>query len=171
VSLVHSDWGRVTLAKSLPVEAFDYCDAAACVNPRPRRWQPGYVAPPGELAGPPLPSFSQLTAWSLEDSGLIAGQVKSHNRRGWSVWSRSRSASRAWPDSRMWRSPSRGRRARFFNRDGPCKRSCCKRRSCGMFDHPRHGGAPRRRDVRDHRRGGQSRPGRGTISWSCGPAP
>jgi hypothetical protein len=71
VSLVHADRGRVTLARSLPVEAFDYCDAAGCVHPRPSPWQPGYVAPPAELAGPPLPSYSRLTAWSLEDSGFF----------------------------------------------------------------------------------------------------
>jgi hypothetical protein len=41
------------------------------VHPRPRPWQPGYVAPPAELAGAPLPSFSRLTAWSLEDSGFF----------------------------------------------------------------------------------------------------
>src|SRR5215472_3058293 len=70
VSLVHAERGRVTLARSLPVEAFDYCDAAGCVHPRPQPWQPGYVAPPAELSGPPLPSFSRLTAWSLEDSGF-----------------------------------------------------------------------------------------------------
>jgi len=70
VSLVHADRGRVTLATSLPVEAFDYCDADGCVHPRPERWQPGYVAPPAELAGFPLPSYSRLTAWSLEDSGF-----------------------------------------------------------------------------------------------------
>jgi len=70
VSLVHAERGHVTLAKSLPVEAFDYCDADGCVHPRPRPWQPGYVAPPAELAGPPLPIYSQLTAWSLEDSGF-----------------------------------------------------------------------------------------------------
>lgn len=70
VSLVHADRGRVTLAQSLPVEAFDYCNADGCVHPRPFPGQPGYVAPPAELAGPPLPIFSQLTAWSLEDSGF-----------------------------------------------------------------------------------------------------
>lgn len=70
VSLVHADRGRVTLAKSLPVESFDYCDAAGCVHPRPQPWQPGYVAPPAELTGPPLPPFSRVTAWSLEDSGF-----------------------------------------------------------------------------------------------------
>jgi hypothetical protein len=70
VSLVHADRGRVTLTKSLPVEAFDYCDAAGCTRPRPLPWQPGYVAPPAELSGYPLPSFSRLTAWSLEDSGF-----------------------------------------------------------------------------------------------------
>jgi Protein of unknown function (DUF4012) len=70
VSLVHADRGRVTLDRSLPVEAFDLCDAAACVHPRPRPWQPGYVAPPAELAGPPLPEQSRLPAWSLEDSGF-----------------------------------------------------------------------------------------------------
>jgi hypothetical protein len=70
VSLVHADRGRVTLAKSLPVEAFDYCDAAGCTHPRPLPWQAGYVAPPAELTGYPLPSYSRLTAWSLEDSGF-----------------------------------------------------------------------------------------------------
>jgi hypothetical protein len=70
VSLVHADRGRVTLARSLPVEAFDYCDALGCVHPRPQPRQPGYVAPPAELTGAPLPSFSRLTAWSLEDSGF-----------------------------------------------------------------------------------------------------
>jgi hypothetical protein len=70
VSLVHADRGHVTVAKSLPVEAFDYCDAQGCVHPRPHPWQPGYVAPPAELTGPPLPTFSRLTAWSLEDSGF-----------------------------------------------------------------------------------------------------
>jgi hypothetical protein len=70
VSLVHADRGHVTVAKSLPVEAFDYCDADGCVHPRPHPWQPGYVAPPAELTGPPLPIFSRLTAWSLEDSGF-----------------------------------------------------------------------------------------------------
>ena len=70
VSLVHADRGRVTLAKSLPVEAFDYCDADGCVHPRPFPWQPGYVAPPAELTGFPLPPYSRLTAWSLEDSGF-----------------------------------------------------------------------------------------------------
>lgn len=70
VSLVHADRGRITLAKSLPVEAFDYCDAVGCVHPRPQPWQAGYVAPPAELAGPPLPAYSRLTAWSLEDSGF-----------------------------------------------------------------------------------------------------
>ena len=70
VSLVHADRGRVTLTTSLPVEAFDYCDAAGCLHPRPEPWQPGYVAPPAELAGFPLPSYSRLTAWSLEDSGF-----------------------------------------------------------------------------------------------------
>ena len=71
VSLVHAESGRVTLAASLPVEAFDYCDAQGCVHPRPRPWQPGYVAPPAELAGAPLPPWSRLTAWSLEDSGFF----------------------------------------------------------------------------------------------------
>jgi Protein of unknown function (DUF4012) len=71
VSLVHAELGRVTLAASLPVEAFDYCDADACVHPRPQPWQPGYVAPPAELTGPPLPPWSRLTAWSLEDSGFF----------------------------------------------------------------------------------------------------
>jgi hypothetical protein len=70
VSLVRADAGHVKLDKSLPVEAFDYCDAAACVRRRPQPWQPGYVAPPPELAGPPLPPQSRLTAWSLEDSGF-----------------------------------------------------------------------------------------------------
>jgi len=70
VSLVHADRGRVALTRSLPVESFDYCDAAACVHPRPRPGQPGYVAPPAELTGPPLPTFSRVTAWSLEDSGF-----------------------------------------------------------------------------------------------------
>lgn len=70
VSLVHADHGRVSLARSLPVEAFDYCDAAGCAHPRPQPWQPGYVAPPAELAGPPLPFISRLSAWSLEDSGF-----------------------------------------------------------------------------------------------------
>jgi Protein of unknown function (DUF4012) len=70
VSLVHADRGRVTLTRSLPVEAFDYCDANACVHPRPKPWQPGYVAPPAELTGAPLPTFSRVTAWSLEDSGF-----------------------------------------------------------------------------------------------------
>jgi len=70
VSLVHADRGHVMVAKSLPVEAFDYCDAQGCVHPRPRPGQPGYVAPPAELTGAPLPSFSRLTAWSLEDSGF-----------------------------------------------------------------------------------------------------
>jgi hypothetical protein len=70
VSLVHADRGHVTVAKSLPVEAFDFCDANGCVHPRPYPWQPGYVAPPAELTGPPLPTFSRLTAWSLEDSGF-----------------------------------------------------------------------------------------------------
>jgi hypothetical protein len=70
VSLVHADRGHVEVAKSLPVEAFDYCDAQGCVHPRPHPWQPGYVAPPAELTGFPLPSFSRLTAWSLEDSGF-----------------------------------------------------------------------------------------------------
>jgi hypothetical protein len=71
VSLVHAEGGRVTLARSLPVEAFDYCDAAGCVHPRPLPWQPGYVAPPAELTGYPLPPWSRLTAWSLEDSGFF----------------------------------------------------------------------------------------------------
>jgi hypothetical protein len=70
VSLVRADGGRVALDRSLPVEAFDYCDAEGCVHPRPLPWQPGYVAPPAELAGPPLPPYSRLTAWSLEDSGF-----------------------------------------------------------------------------------------------------
>jgi hypothetical protein len=70
VSLVRTDAGHVKLDRSLPVEAFDWCDAVGCVHPRPRPWQPGYVAPPPELAGPPLPPFSQLPAWSLEDSGF-----------------------------------------------------------------------------------------------------
>jgi hypothetical protein len=70
VSLVHADRGRVTLAKSLPVEAFDLCDASSCVHHRPYPGQPGYVAPPAELTGPPLPTFSRLPAWSLEDSGF-----------------------------------------------------------------------------------------------------
>jgi Protein of unknown function (DUF4012) len=70
VSVVHTDGGRVGLQTSLPVEQFDYCDAVGCVRPRPRPWQPGYVAPPAELTGYPLPAYSQLTAWSLEDSGF-----------------------------------------------------------------------------------------------------
>jgi hypothetical protein len=70
VSLVHADRGRVTLTKSLPVEAFDYCNAAACVHRRPSPGQPGYVPPPAEISGPPLPIFSQVTAWSLEDTGF-----------------------------------------------------------------------------------------------------
>jgi hypothetical protein len=70
VSLVHADRGRVTLTKSLPVEAFDYCNAAACVHRRPSPGQPGYVPPPAEVSGPPLPIFSQVTAWSLEDTGF-----------------------------------------------------------------------------------------------------
>jgi Protein of unknown function (DUF4012) len=71
VSLVQAQMGKVTLAKSLPVEAFDYCDAIGCVRPRPLPWQPGYVAPPTELTGYPLPPWSRLTAWSLEDSGFF----------------------------------------------------------------------------------------------------
>jgi hypothetical protein len=70
VSLLRTEAGHVKLDKSLPVEAFDWCNAAACVHPRPMPWQPGYVAPPPELAGPPMPLQSQLTAWSLEDSGF-----------------------------------------------------------------------------------------------------
>ena len=71
VSIVRTDGGRVTLQHSLPVEQFDYCDAVGCVHPRPLPWQPGYVAPPSELTGYPLPSYSRLTAWSLEDSGFF----------------------------------------------------------------------------------------------------
>lgn len=70
VSVVRADGGRVSLQTSLAVEQFDYCDAVGCVHPRPRPWQPGYVAPPSELTGYPLPPYSQLTAWSLEDSGF-----------------------------------------------------------------------------------------------------
>jgi uncharacterized protein DUF4012 len=70
VSLIHADGGRVALDRSLPVESFDYCDAAGCLHPRRWPWQPGHVAPPPELAGPPLPPYSPLTAWSLEDSGF-----------------------------------------------------------------------------------------------------
>ena len=70
ISLLRAEAGRVDLDRSVPVESFDLCDAAACVHPRPLPWQPGYVAPPRELAGPPLPPWSQLTSWSLEDSGF-----------------------------------------------------------------------------------------------------
>lgn len=70
VSVVRTDGGRISLQTSLPVEQFDYCDALACVHPRPSPWQPGYVPPPSELTGYPLPPYSRLTAWSLEDSGF-----------------------------------------------------------------------------------------------------
>jgi hypothetical protein len=70
VSLVRADHGHVELVQSLPVEAFDYCDALACIHHRPLPGQDGWVAPPAEITGYPLPPQSQVKAWSLEDTGF-----------------------------------------------------------------------------------------------------
>jgi hypothetical protein len=70
VALVSAERGLVTLEQSLPVEAFDLCDADACVHRRPSPWNPLYVAPPRALTDPRLPRQMRLASWSLEDSNF-----------------------------------------------------------------------------------------------------